>query len=78
VSNEQSARHAPLAAPAEKTRAGRHRATGKAGVADRFKVEFPRPIVTVATVIGIHKQNADVSENFTFCGWSLQNQNLAP
>jgi hypothetical protein len=61
VSNEQSAEHAPPKFQSAETRAGRDKGTDAARVGDRFKAEFLRPVETVAMVIDIQKQNADLT-----------------
>jgi len=61
VSNEQSPEHAPPKLHAEETRSGQDKGTDKARVNDRLKAEFLHPVATVATVIDIQKQNADLT-----------------
>ena len=61
MSNEQSADHAPPKFHGAETRVGQDKGTDKARVSERFKAEFLRPVETVAAVIDIQKQNADLT-----------------
>jgi hypothetical protein len=61
VSNEQSPDHVPPKLHGEETRAGQDKETDKARVGDRLRAEFLHPVETVATVIDIQKQNADLT-----------------